>query len=70
LISPFELATHLFAAQRNYTRFTNCVAKLVAGMPDHHRDPFDRILLAQAIVESMTLVSAAKFSSYSVPLLW
>ena len=46
-------------------------ALAVAGLADHHRDPFDRILLAQAIVETMTLVSAdSKLSSYSVPILW
>lgn len=46
-------------------------ALTVASLPNHHRDPFDRILLAQAIVEGLTLVSAdANFKSYSVPLLW
>ena len=28
------------------------------GLPDLHRDPFDRILIAQALVESLTLVTA------------
>lgn len=43
----------------------------VAALPDHHRDPFDRILIAQALVETMTLVSAdAKFTPYAVPILW
>ncbi len=46
-------------------------ALAVAGLPDHHRDPFDRILIAQALVEGMTLVSAdVKFVPYSVPILW
>ena len=46
-------------------------ALAVAALPDHHRDPFDRILIAQASVESMTLVSAdTKFVPYSVPILW
>ena len=30
----------------------------VAMLPDHHRDPFDRLLIAQAQVEAMTLVTA------------
>ena len=43
----------------------------LAKLPDHHRDPFDRILIAQAIVEDMTLISAdAKFLGYGVALLW
>jgi len=43
----------------------------VAGLPHHHSDPFDRLLIAQAEVEAMTLVSAdRKFASYSISLLW
>lgn len=33
-------------------------AMAVQGLPWHHRDPFDRILLAQAMVEALRLVSA------------
>jgi len=43
----------------------------VAVLPKHHTDPFDRMLIAQAEVEAMTLVSAdRKFASYSTQLLW
>ena len=28
------------------------------GLPRHHKDPFDRLLMAQAIAENMTVVSA------------
>ena len=28
------------------------------GLPHHHKDPFDRLLMAQAIAENMTVVSA------------
>ena len=43
----------------------------VAGLPHHHTDPFDRLLIAQAEVEAMTLVSAdRKFASYPISLLW
>ncbi len=46
-------------------------ALAVAGLPDHHRDPFDRLLIAQGVVEAMTLVTAdAKFGSYAVAILW
>lgn len=39
-------------------------------MPLHHRDPFDRLLIAQAIAEDFTLVSADPlFAKYDVPLL-
>lgn len=39
-------------------------------LPHHHRDPFDRMLIAQAIHDNMTLVSADKiFTQYPVTLL-
>ena len=27
------------------------------GLPLHHRDPFDRLLIAQAVTEDVTLIS-------------
>jgi PIN domain nuclease of toxin-antitoxin system len=30
----------------------------VATLPDHHRDPFDRLLIAQALVENLELYTA------------
>ncbi len=40
-------------------------------LPFHHRDPFDRLLIAQAIYENLTLVTNdPKFPPYPVTLLW
>ena len=40
------------------------------ALPFHHKDPFDRLLIAQSIEEDLTLVSAdSQFSAYSVKLL-
>lgn len=40
-------------------------------LPAHHRDPFDRMLIAQARAEGMTLVSAdAAMHPYDVSTLW
>lgn len=40
-------------------------------LPHHHGDPFDRLLIAQAVVEEAVLVSHdSSFSRYSVQLLW
>ncbi len=45
-------------------------ALAVLDLPDLHRDPFDRLLVAQALVEGLTLVTAdAKVQAYDVPLL-
>ena len=44
---------------------------LLAGLPLHHRDPFDRMLVAQAQREKLPLLSAdPKISRYEVEVLW
>ncbi len=41
------------------------------GLPPHHKDPFDRLIVAQAFAERYTLVSAdSAMQAYSVPILW
>jgi PIN domain nuclease of toxin-antitoxin system len=41
------------------------------ALPPYHSDPFDRLLLAQAIAESLPILSEdAKFSAYPVKLIW
>ena len=43
----------------------------VAEMPFHHRDPFDRMLIAQAIVEDMRLLSRDhRLSDYAIERVW
>ncbi len=42
-----------------------------ASLPFHHQDPFDRLIIAQAISEHMTVVSKDRmFPPYGVRLLW
>lgn len=44
---------------------------VVSTLPLHHRDPFDRLLIAQAIVEQIPIVSAdPAFDAYPVQRLW
>lgn len=41
-------------------------ALAVAGLDDHHRDPFDRLIVAQSILEDMTVATADPvFSRYT-----
>jgi PIN domain nuclease of toxin-antitoxin system len=43
----------------------------VASLPFHHRDPFDRLLVAQALGRDLRIVSADRiFSKYGVKLVW
>jgi len=41
------------------------------GMPPHHRDPFDRLLIAQAKSEGWQIVTKdPQFKAYDVPVIW
>ena len=41
------------------------------GLPLHHRDPFDRLLIAQAVEEGLTIASRDdSFRSYAVETVW
>lgn len=43
---------------------------LAGGLPPHHRDPFDRILIAQSRLERLTVVTPDPvFARYGVPVL-
>ena len=40
-------------------------------LPFHHRDPFDRMLIAQALVEDLQLLSRdGRLSAYEIELIW
>ncbi len=44
---------------------------LLASMPFHHRDPFDRLLVAQALSEFIPILSADQvLSEYDIERLW
>jgi PIN domain nuclease of toxin-antitoxin system len=46
-------------------------AEHAAALPPHHRDPFDRILIAQALLERHTIVTHDRaFAPYGVACLW
>ena len=44
---------------------------VIAQLPLHHRDPFDRMLIAQAMVENIPIISADRiFDAYQIRRLW
>lgn len=46
-------------------------AQVAGGLPGPHRDPFDRMLIAQAMLEKLVIVSNERsFDSYGVARLW
>jgi PIN domain nuclease of toxin-antitoxin system len=53
------LPIHLNHALRTYS------------LPYNHRDPFDRLLIAQALIEELALVTAdRKLGDYKVRIVW
>jgi PIN domain nuclease of toxin-antitoxin system len=41
------------------------------SLPHHHSDPFDRLLIAQALTESLPILSADRaFANYGIKLVW
>jgi PIN domain nuclease of toxin-antitoxin system len=62
-----QLAANGFSLLGIEMRHTAKVEKL----PFHHRDPFDRLLIAQALTEKLCVLSVdSAFANYGVKLLW
>lgn len=50
---------------------THAHALAVSELPAHHNDPFDRLLIAQARLEDMAVLTADRvFEQYEVEVLW
>ena len=64
---PEQLAANGFRLLGIELRHTTRVARL----PFHHRDPFDRLLVAQALEERLPLVSCDEvFEAYGIERIW
>ena len=70
LAVPADLFDHAAASGCVALPITWNHARAVEALPPHHADPFDRMLIAQARVEGLTLLTADRaFSAYDVALL-
>ena len=46
-------------------------AAAIVNLPFHHKDPFDRLLIAQALIEKIPIISAdAMLDNYSATRYW
>jgi PIN domain nuclease of toxin-antitoxin system len=55
----------------NILNFSQAHIYHLQALPFHHNDPFDRIIIAQSMLENMQLVSVdQKLSAYDIPVLW
>jgi PIN domain nuclease of toxin-antitoxin system len=71
LKAPADLAATLVGAGAQPLPITLDHAAAVESLPWHHRDPFDRLLVAQALIEGAAIVSQDNgLRQYGVPLVW
>jgi PIN domain nuclease of toxin-antitoxin system len=71
LDAPAGLAPTLLDAGAQPLPVTIDHAAGVERLPWHHRDPFDRLLIAQALTEDAAIVSHdEQFSEYGVTIVW
>lgn len=73
LSQPFELFIPHQLLLNNITLLDITLSHTlqVATLPFHHRDPFDRLLIAQGLVEGIPIISAdGIFDMYGVSRLW
>lgn len=73
LSQPFDLFIPNQLLLNDITLFDITISHTlqVATLPFHHRDPFDRLLAAQSLVESMPFISVDTiFDAYGVNRLW
>jgi PIN domain nuclease of toxin-antitoxin system len=66
-----DLATALSASGLPFLHIDERHAKVAGELPLVHRDPFDRMLVAQASVERLSIVTAdEQIPRYDVPVIW
>jgi len=71
LRAPAGFASVLHGAGALPLPVTIAHAEAVERLPWHHRDPFDRLLVAQAQAEEAAIVSRdERLAAYGVPLVW
>ncbi len=73
LPEPFDvfIPNQLALKSLRLLNFKIAHTNIVATLPFHHRDPFDRMLIAQAMVEGVPIISVdSLFDTYSVTRLW
>jgi PIN domain nuclease of toxin-antitoxin system len=67
---PADLHDHVLRSGLRIVGLAPEHGLLVAHLPPYHRDPFDRLLIAQARSEGLTIVTSdPRFAEYDVPVI-
>jgi PIN domain nuclease of toxin-antitoxin system len=70
LVVPADLDEHIMRSGLRILGLAPDHGLAVADLPLHHRDPFDRLLIAQARCEGLTMLSTdARIADYDVPMI-
>jgi PIN domain nuclease of toxin-antitoxin system len=65
------METHLAANELEILHILPKHTALLTTMPLHHKDPFDRLLIAQALAENIAIISVdSQLDAYGVKRLW
>jgi PIN domain nuclease of toxin-antitoxin system len=68
---PGDLLENVRAAEFGELSVSFEHATRAGALPPHHGDPFDRILVAQAQMQGLVMVTSdARIAAYDVPVLW
>jgi PIN domain nuclease of toxin-antitoxin system len=73
LTSPYEtfIPQQLALLSANVMAASTIHYATVAKLPHHHRDPFDRLIIAQSLVEQVPVISVDdKFDAYAIRRVW
>jgi PIN domain nuclease of toxin-antitoxin system len=71
LPAPDDVIDQIEEAGAELLSITARHAHASGALPLHHRDPFDRLLIAQAQLERCAIVSGdGAFPAYDVPVVW
>ena len=71
LVAPDDLLPQLEGAAVELLPISARHTDLVASLPSHHRDPFDRLLVAQATLENIGLVTDDEtLRRYDIEVVW
>jgi PIN domain nuclease of toxin-antitoxin system len=66
-----DLLGAVMAAGLPFLRISEQHTKLAGELPPLHRDPFDRMLVAQASIEQLVIVTSdSQIPRYGVPVIW
>ena len=66
-----EVEEYLISMDYNVIAVSFAHLKTLFDLPKHHGDPFDRLIISQAITENLTILSADRqFKDYPVNVIW